>query len=95
MIQNLAELARECGSSISDPSRQRVDIAKAVLSHSAGLVRSWLHSDMKGLNLVSNERVERIVMRFPFEGDAFWKNVEWLHEEVLIDEEDYQESFPY
>ncbi len=89
MIQNLTDLVRECGSGISEPSRQRQAIAQAVLSHSEGLVRPWLHSDMKGLNLVSNGRIERVVMRFPFEGDVFWKNVEWLHEETLVDEEDY------
>lgn len=89
MIQDLAELARECGSGISDPSRQRYAIGQAVLSHSEGLVRPWLHPDMKGLNLISNGRIERVVMRFPFEGDVFWKNIEWLQEETLVDAEDY------
>ncbi len=93
MIQNLAELARECGSKLSEPSRQRQAIAQVVLSHSEGLVRSWVHTDAKGLNLIS--KYGRTAMRFPFEGDTFWQNVEWLHEEALIDEEDYQESFPY
>ncbi len=89
MIQDLAELARECGSGISDPSRQRQAIAQVVLSHSEGLVRPWLQSDMKGLNLISNGRLEQIVMRFPFDGDAFWKNVEWLYEEALVEAEEY------
>ncbi len=87
MIQNLAELARECGSGISDPSRQRQAISQAVLSHSDGLVRSWLHSDDKGVNLVSKN--ERITMRFPLEGDKFWQEVEWLQEEALVEEEAY------
>ncbi len=89
MIQNLTELARECGSGMSEPSRLRDAIAKVVLSHSEGLVRLWTHADKKGINLVSNGRVERVVMRFPFDGDVFWKNIEWLHEETLVDNEDY------
>lgn len=93
MIENLAALARECGSSINDPSRQRADIAKAVLSHSDGLVRPWVHADTGGLNLISNHG--RAIMRFPFEGDAFWQNVELLHEDAIVDEEDYQASLPY
>lgn len=87
MIQDLTGLARECGSNAPDPSRQRQAIAAVVLSHSEGLVRSWVHADAKGLNLISKN--DRITMRFPFEGDKFWKDVEWLHEEALVDEEDY------
>lgn len=93
MIQNIAELARECGSNISDPSRQQSDIAKAVLSHSEGLVRPWVHSDTKGLNLIS--AYGRAIMRFPFEGDIFWQNIEWLQEEAIVEEEDIQTGLPY
>ena len=93
MIQNLTDLARECGSSINDPSRQRSDIAKAVLSHSEGLVRPWVHLDVGGLNLIS--RYSRTSMRFPFDGDIFWKNVEWLQEEALTDEDDYEANLAY
>ena len=93
MIQNLADLARECGSSINDASRQRSDIAKAVLSHSEGLVRPWVHLDVEGLNLIS--KYSRISMRFPFDGDIFWKNVEWLQEEALTDEDDYESNLAY
>ena len=93
MIQNLADLARECGSGISDPSRQRSDIAKAVLSHGEGLVRPWFHADEKGLNLIS--AYGRTIMRFPFEGDLFWQNLEWLQEEAIVEEEDLQASLPY
>jgi hypothetical protein len=93
MIQNLADLARECGSGISDPSRQQSDIAKSILSHSDGLVRSWVHTDEKGINLLS--KYGTTSMRFPFDGDTFWQNVEWLHEEALVDEEDYQAGLPY
>ncbi len=93
MIQNLAELARECGSGISDPSRQQADIAKAVLSHSEGLVHPWFHVGAQGLNLVTT--YGRAIMRFPFEGDIFWQNIEWLQEEAVVEEEDAQASFPY
>ena len=93
MIQNLTDLARECGSSINDPSRQRSDIAKAVLSHSDGLVRPWVYPDVGGLNLIS--KYSRISMRFPFDGDIFWKNVEWLQEEALTADEDGYEALAY
>lgn len=85
MIQDLTGLARECGSNIPDPSRQRQAIAAVVLSHSEGLVRSWVHADAKGLNLISKQG--RTGMRFPFEGDTFWKNIEWLHEEAITENE--------
>jgi hypothetical protein len=81
MIQNLTDLARECGSSINGPSDQRSAIAKAVLSHSEGSVRTGVHLDLEGLALIT--AYGRMVMRFPFEGDTFWKNIEWLHEESL------------
>ncbi len=93
MLQNLADLARECGSSIKDPSRQQADIAKAILSHSDGLVRPWFHTDLKGLNIISTPA--GIKMRFPFEGDDFWQTIEGLHEEALVDEEEYQTSLSY
>ncbi len=93
MIQNLAGLARECGSSINDPSRQRTDIAKAVLSHSEGLVHPWYHTDLKGLRLVST--YGRMSMRFPFDGDDFWQIIEQLHEEAIVEEEDFQANLSY
>jgi len=92
MIQNLQELAAECGSSARDASRQWSDIAKAVLSHSEGLVRPWYMPDMTGLEL--RGKYGKTSLTFPFSSEDLWKDIEWLHGESLSDE-DYYEDFPY